>query len=91
METQMTLLKLLDRHIEEMRKRVGIDYAPSSPNTYVYTRHSLAEFIKKKFNTNDVAFGLLNEQFIQGYQEFSLKGQGYAMKTVWHYKTDFTM
>lgn len=40
METQMTLLKLLDWHIEEMRKRVGIDYASSSINTYIYTRHS---------------------------------------------------
>lgn len=85
METQMTLLKLLDGHIEDMRKRVGIDYAPTSINTYVYTRRSLAEFIKKKFNTSDLAFGLLNEGFIQEYQEFSLKDLGYAMQTVRHY------
>ena len=68
-----------------MRKRVGIDYAPTSINTYVYTMRSLAEFIKKKFKTSDLAFGLLNEQFIQEYQEFSLKDLGYAMQTVRHY------
>jgi hypothetical protein len=72
METQMPLLKLLDRHIEEIRARVGIDRAPTTLGTYLYTRRSLDGFVRKKFKTKDVAFGQLNEQFIREYQDFCL-------------------
>lgn len=85
METQMPLLKLLDRHIEEIKVRVGIDRAPTTLGTYLYTRRSLAEFVKKKLKTKDIAFGQLNEQFIREYQEFCLGERGLAMETVRHY------
>ena len=45
---QMTLLKLLDRHNEEMKVRVGVDRAPTTMSTYVYTRRTLAEFCLEK-------------------------------------------
>lgn len=85
MNTQMTLLALLDRHNEELRARIGIDRAPTTLTTYLYTRRSLAEFVKKKFKTEDIAFGQLNEQFIREYQDFVLGEQGYAMDTLRHY------
>ena len=69
---QMTLLKLLDRHNEEMKARVGVDRAPTTMSTYVYTRRTLAEFIKTEFKVSDLAFGQLNEQFIRDYQDFCL-------------------
>lgn len=64
MGAQMTLLALLNRHIEELEARVGIDVAPTTLSTYKYTLRSLGKFIKKKFKTKDIAFGQLNEQFI---------------------------
>ena len=85
METQMTLLALLDRHMDGLRTRVGIDVAPTTLSTYVYTHRSLGNFIKNKFKTQDIAFGQLNEQFIREYQEFVLNEQGYSMQTVRHY------
>ena len=85
MGTQMTLLALLDRHMEELKARVGIDVAPTTLATYKYTHRSLGKFIKKKFRTKDVAFGQLNEQFIREYQNFVLLEQGYAMESVRHY------
>ena len=54
---QMTLLKLLDRHNEEMKARVGVDRAPTTMSTYVYTRRTLAEFIKTEFKVSDLVFG----------------------------------
>lgn len=54
---QMTLLKLLDRHNEEMKTRVGVDRAPTTMSTYVYTRRTLAEFIKTEFKVSDLVFG----------------------------------
>ena len=49
------LLKLLDRHNEEMKTRVGVDRAPTTMSTYVYTRRTLAEFIKTEFKVSDLS------------------------------------
>lgn len=57
----MTLLKLFDRHTEEKKARVGIDVAAGSISTYIYTRRAIAEFVQKKYNATDIAFGQLNE------------------------------
>ena len=85
MDSQTTLLALLAQYMEGLKSRVGIDCAPTTLSTYVYTHRSLGEFIKKKFKTKDIAFGQLNEQFIREYQEFVLNEQGYSMQTVRHY------
>ncbi|MBK5722814.1 site-specific integrase [Dysgonomonas sp. Marseille-P4677] len=85
MDTQVTLLALLDRHMEGLKARVGIDCAPTTLATYKYTHRSLGKFIKKKFKAGDIAFGGLNEQFIREYRDFVLGELGYAMETVRHY------
>ena len=84
-ETQMTLLKRLDMHIEDMRSRVGIDVAKTSLSTYVYCRRYLGEYIQKRFKTDDVAFGQMNEQMAFEYQEYALNDKGLAVDTVRHY------
>lgn len=84
-DTQMTLLKLFDRLTDELKMRVGIDRAAGTVPTYTYTRRAIAEFIKKKFNASDLAFGQLNEQFIREFQDFVLTDKGLAMDTLRHY------
>ena len=84
-ETQMTLLKLFDRHIEEIRASVGIDVSHRTLPTYLYTRRRLDEFITKRFKVNDIAFCQLNEQFIREYQEYIIIERGLAVETVRHY------
>ncbi len=85
MEMQMTLLALLDREMEWVKSRIGIDRAAGTVTTWYYARRSLGVFVKKKFKTKDVAFGQLNEQFLREYQDFVLGEQGYAMDTLRHY------
>ena len=85
LETRMTLLRLLDRYIEGLRSRVGIDCARTTLSTYVYTRRSLEAFIRRRSGLPDLAFGQLNEQFIREYQDFTQTEQGYALQTVRHY------
>jgi len=85
MGAQMTLIALLDRHIDELQARVGIDRAPTSQPTWLYARRSLAAFVKKKFRTKDVAFGQLNEQFIREYHNFVVLELGYGHQTLRHY------
>lgn len=84
-ETQMTLLKRLDIHIEDMQSRIGIDVAKSSMSTYIYTRRYLGEFIKKRFKVEDLAFGQLNEHLAYKFQEYVLKDKGLAVDTARHY------
>ena len=84
-DTQMTLLKLFDRHIEEIKARVGIDVSHRTLPTYLYTRRRLEEFITKRFKVNDIAFCQLNEQFIREYQEYIIIERGLAVETVRHY------
>ena len=79
---QMTLLKLLDRHNGEMKARVGVDRAPTTLSTYLFTYRTLSEFIKAKFKVPDLASGQLNEQFIRDYQDFILLEKGYAVDTL---------
>ena len=85
MDSQTSLLALLGQYMEGLRARIGIDVAPTTLGTYVYTHRSLGKFIKKKFRTKDVAFGQLNEQFIREYQDFALGELGYSLDTVRHY------
>ena len=84
-ETQMTLLRRLDIHIEDMQSRIGIDVAKSSMSTYIYTRRYLGEFIKKRFKVEDLAFGQLNEHLAYEFQEYVLKNKGLAVDTARHY------
>ena len=84
-ETQMTLLKRLDIHIEDMQSRIGFDVAKSSMSTYIYTRRYLGEFIKKRFKVEDLAFGQLNEHMAYEFQEYVLKDKGLAVDTARHY------
>lgn len=84
-ETQMTLLRRLDIHIEDMQSRIGIDVAKSSMSTYIYTRRYLGEFIKKRFKVEDLAFGQLNEHLAYEFREYVLKDKGLAVDTARHY------
>jgi len=84
-DTQMTLLRRLDIHIEDMQSRIGVDVAKSSMSTYIYTRRYLGEFIKKRFKVEDLAFGQLNEHLAYEFQEYVLKDKGLAVDTARHY------
>ena len=84
-DTQMTLLKQLDAIIADIESRIGIDYKKGTLPNYQYTRLTLGLFVKKRYGTDDVAFGELDEQFIREYMDFCLDERGLALDTVRHY------
>lgn len=85
MDAQMTLLRLFDRHIAEIKARVGIDVSHRTVPNYIYARQRLGTFIKKRFNTSDLAFSQLNEQFIREFQDYLIIDEHLAVQTVRHY------
>ena len=84
-ETQMTMLAFFDRHIEEIKARVGIDVSHRTLPNYIYTRQRLGEFVSNRFKVSDLAFCQLNEHFIREFQEFIVIEKGLGVQTVRHY------
>uniref|UniRef100_UPI0025A940BB tyrosine-type recombinase/integrase n=1 Tax=Muribaculum intestinale TaxID=1796646 RepID=UPI0025A940BB len=84
-DTQMTLLAFFDRHVEEIKARVGIDVSHRTLPNYIYTRQRLDEFVSNRFKVSDLAFCQLNEQFIREFQEFIVIEKGLGVQTVRHY------
>lgn len=76
----MTLLKLFDRHIGEVRARVGIDVSHRTLPNYLYTRSRLADFVSSRFKVSDLAFCQLNEQFIREFQEYVVIEKDWASR-----------
>ena len=85
MNTQMTLMQMGRRVTDDIRSRVGIDYKKSTVSNYEYTCSRLEAFIRKKFKTDDLAFGQLNEQFIRDFKDYCMDDCGLANETVRHY------
>lgn len=85
MDTQMTLLKLFERHVSEMKIRVGIDVSHRTLPNYLYAQQRLIKFVKKKHNSSDIAFSQLNEQFIREFQDFLVIDENLGVQTVRHY------
>ena len=82
MDKQMTLLKQFDRINEDLKSRVGIDRAEGTYSKYYYTRQILAEFIRERFKTEDVAFGQLYERFIWDFQDYVLDEKKQSLQSV---------
>ena len=85
MATQMTLFRLFDRHIDEVKSRVGIDVSHRTLPNYLYTRRRLGEFVNKNYNVKDFAFSQLNEQFIREFQDYLILERNLGVETVRHY------
>ena len=83
--SQIMLIKLIDQMTSDVVARVGIDRAKTTPLSYHGVRKNLAEFVKRKFKTDDIAFGQLNEQFIREFYDYVAIERGYAVDTVRHY------
>lgn len=85
MDAQMTLLRLFDRHIAEMKARVGVDVSHRTLPNYIYAHQRLEKFIKKRFSASDLAFSQLNEQFIREFQDYLVIEEHLGVQTVRHY------
>lgn len=70
---------------DELKERIGVDRAEGTYSKYYYTRKIIAEFVKYKFKTEDVAFGQLTEQFIRDFQEYVTDTKGQSLQSVCHY------
>ena len=72
MQSQITFLERYDRMVEEMKQKVGIEIKATALNSYFTIRKHLRAFIEEKFHTSDIAFGLVEEDFLDCLQHYSV-------------------
>jgi len=73
---QKTLLTVLREHNEERKTMVGKTVAPATYWAFEYSERLLSEFIKEKYDRNDIYLHELNIAFIQGFHTYLLGFMG---------------
>ncbi len=67
-QTKETLLTLFDEHIEEFKKRVGIDRVRKSYIRRLTVRKHLVNFMEYKYHIKDIALRSIGMQFMNDFQ-----------------------
>ena len=78
MQSQITFLERYDQMLEEMKQKVGIEIKATALNSYFTIRKHLRAFIEEKFHTSDIACGLVEEDFFDCLQHYSVGKLGHS-------------
>ena len=73
---EKTLLTVLREHNEERKMMVGKTVSPATYYAFEHTERLLKQFIKEKYERNDVYLRELNVGFIQGFHAYLLQFMG---------------
>ena len=78
MQSQISLLERYDQLLEEMKQKVGVEIKATTMRSYYTVRKHLHAFIQEKFHTSDIAFGLIEEDFLDCLQHYSVGKLGHS-------------
>lgn len=67
-ETRRTILKIYEEHNVNAKKLLGIDFAQGTIQRYETSYMHTKDFIKWKYNREDLALADLNQQFVKDYE-----------------------
>ena len=67
---QITLMRVYDEQLGEMKKLKGKDFAPATIIKYKNTQLRLRQYIKFRFQRKDMYLYELNYQFMSGFESF---------------------
>jgi hypothetical protein len=82
--TQDTLLKVFRENNDDVKKRVGVNFAISTWNNYENARTHLERFIKQEYHASDVAFKQLDYSFIEKFEYYLRIDQGLKPGSLLH-------
>jgi len=68
-QNQMTLVEAYERHIKNMKTLSGLEFATTTIDKYEYALSSIKNFLKSKYNCEDIRLCELNHSFIEAYYE----------------------
>lgn len=78
MHSRTTFLACYDLMMEELSKGIGVDRKAESMNIYRSTRKYLAELIRRKYKTADVAFSQISEDLLSRFEWFVVGELGFT-------------
>lgn len=78
---EKTLLEILEDHNKERKAMVGKTLAPATYWVFEYTARLLTEYIKQKYQREDLYLRELNISFIQGFHAFLLSERKMAQNS----------
>jgi len=67
---QITLMRVYDEQLSEMKRLKGKDYAPTTITKYKNTKLRLSQFIKFKYHRSDLYLYELSYQFMQDFEAY---------------------
>lgn len=88
---QETLMAYFGEFIENFAKRVGVNRAPKSLDTYQYTYKCLSAFLETEYRLSDIPFTALDRSFIDRYDIYLRTKRGLAVSTVKFHTTRLKM
>ena len=88
---QLTLLQLFDKHIEDLKTKIGKELTRVSFLRYVCVRNRLDLFLQNKYNISDIDLREINFSFICDFEIFLKSnypcGHNAAIKLIRHLRT----
>lgn len=88
--SQLTILKVYDEQLTEMKKLKGKDFTPATIIKYANTYLRLKQFIKFKYHRNDMFLYELNFQFMSGFESFLKQKFNNSTNTCYKHYQRFT-
>lgn len=81
-QSKNTLLTLFAEHNAEFQKLIGINRAKRSYVKYVTVYNHISRFIQSKYAVNDIALTQLNHEFIEQFNLYLRRDNGFGVATV---------
>ncbi len=88
--SQLTIFKVYDEQLTEMRKLKGKDFAPATIIKYKNTQLRLKQYIRYKYHRGDIYLYELNYQFMSGFEAYLKQKFNNSTTTVYKHYQRFT-
>lgn len=88
--SQLTVMRIYDEQLTEMKKLKGKDFAPATIIKYTNTHLRLKQFIKFKYHRSDMFLYELNFQFMSGFESFLKQKFNNSTNTCYKHYQRFT-
>jgi integrase len=88
--SQLTILKIYEEQLGEMKKLKGKDFTPATIIKYANTHQRLKQFMKFKYHRSDMFLYELNYQFMSGFESFLKQKFNNSTNTCYKHYQRFT-
>jgi integrase len=88
--SQLTILKVYEEQLTEMKKLKGKDFAPATIIKYKNTQLRLKQYIRYKYHRGDMFLYELNYQFMSGFESFLKQKYNNSTTTCYKHYQRFT-